>query len=91
MSDPTPDAQLALDALANAIGNSCRAQWTIRRLRGEEWLDVPQAPSTVIIEALDAAWRLGCAAGLGNGVCHSCKRLVPVAELADGECRQCLS
>jgi len=91
--DPTSDHRLKLDALAHAVSDAFRAQWTIRALRGPEWLDIPLAPSVAVQEALDAAWLLGVAAGIGNGVCTTCKQLKPIFEIEagpeEGECLSC--
>lgn len=92
MPDPTPDDRLRLEALCGALVDAVRAQWTINRLRGPEWLDVAKAPSNSIKDALDAAWRLGVEAARGNEECSCCKQLRPVFEIeADPERAECMS
>lgn len=57
MSDPRPEDKGLLDRLARAVGDACRAQWTVYHLKG--WDDVARAPAELIQEALDSAYRLG--------------------------------
>jgi hypothetical protein len=57
--DPLPEDRIPLDELASAVGDACRAMWTIYRLKGQEWCDVARAPSEAIKDAIDTAYRLG--------------------------------
>jgi hypothetical protein len=92
VSDPAPDERLKLEALLSAVADACRSQWTIARLRGPEWLDIATAPTAAIRDALDAAWRIGCLAGIGCEECSCCKQLKPVWEIdgdPEAECASC--